>query len=136
MGCTVLIVKKKYGSMSLCVDYRQLNKVTIKNKYPLPSINDFMGQLVGVCVFRKIDLCSGYHQIRMKLEGILKIAFQTTYGHYDYSVMSFGVSNTHGVFMEYMNKIFLTYLYQFVVVFIDDILIYLKSDEEHLRVVL
>lgn len=125
--------------MRLCVDYRQLNKITIKNKYPLSSIDDLMDQLVGACVFSKIDLCSGYHQIRVKLEDILKTAFRTRYVRYEYSVMTFGVFNAPGVFMDYMNRIFHSYLYHFVVVLINDILIFLKSDEahvEHLRVVL
>src|ERR1044072_3115956 len=99
-GAPVLLVKKKEGSIRLCVDYRQLNKVTIKNRYPLPRINDLMGQLVGACVFSKIDLRSGYHQIRVKTEDIQKIAFRTRYGHYEYSVMPFGVTNAPGVFME------------------------------------
>ncbi|XP_050900594.1 uncharacterized protein LOC127107346, partial [Lathyrus oleraceus] len=130
---------KKEGSMRLCIDYRQLNKVTIKNKYPLPRIDDLMDQLVGACVFSKIDLRSGYHQIRVKDEDIQKTAFRTRYGHYEYSVMPFGVTNAPGVFMEYMNRIFHTYLDHFVVVFIDDILIYSKSEgehQEHLRLVL
>src|SRR4030067_2895271 len=138
-GAPVLLVKKKDGSMRLCVDYRQLNKVTVKNKYPLPRIDDLMDQLVGAKVFSKIDLRSGYHQIRVKAEDIPKTAFRTRYGYYEYSVIPFGVSNAPGVFMEYMNRIFHPYLDKFVVVFIDDILVYSKTDEEHmnhLRIVL
>jgi len=138
-GAPVLLVKKKDGSMRLCVDYRQLNKVTIKNRYPLPRIDDLMDQLVGAEVFSKIDLRSGYHQIRDKVEDISKTAFRTRYGLYEYSVMPFGVSNALGVFMEYMNRIFHPFLDSFVVVFIDDILVYSKSEEEHaehLRIVL
>lgn len=118
-----MLVKKKNGSMRLFVDYRQLNKVTIKNKYPFPIINDLMDMLIGACVFSKIDLWSGYHQSNVKLEDIPKTAFRTRYGHYDYSVMSFGVSNAPGVFMEYVNRKFPLYLDQFVVVFISYILI-------------
>ncbi|GAU28867.1 hypothetical protein TSUD_293190 [Trifolium subterraneum] len=138
-GAPVLLVKKKEGSMRLCIDYRQLNKVTIKNKYPLSRIDDLMDQLVGACVFSKIDLRSGYHQIRVKTEDVPKTAFRTRYGHYEYTVMPFGVTNAPGVFMEYMNRIFHSFLDKFVVVFIDDILVYSKSEEEHkehLRIVL
>jgi len=132
-GAPVLLVKKKDGCMRLCVDYRQLTKVTIKNRYPLLRIDDLMDQLVGAEVFSKIDLRLGYHQIRVKVEDISKTAFRTRYGHYEYSVMPFGVSNAPGVFMEYMNKIFHPLLDRFVVVFIDDILVYSKSEEEHVE---
>jgi hypothetical protein len=138
-GAPVLLVKKKDGSMRLCVDYRQLNKVTIKNRYPLPRIDDLMDQLVFAEVFNKIDLRSGYLQIRVKAEDISKTAFRTRYGHNEYFVLPFGVSNAPGVFMEYMNRIFHPFLDRIVVVFIDDILVYSKSDEEHaehLRIVL
>jgi len=130
-GALVLLVKKKDGSMRLCIDYGQLNKVTIKNRYPLPRIDDLMDQLVGARVFSKIDLRSGYHQMKVKDEDMQKTAFRTRYSHYEYLVMPFGVSNAPGVFMEYMNRIFHAYLDRFVVVFIDDILIYSKSEEEH-----
>ena len=122
-GAPVLLVKKKDGSMRLCIDYRQLNKVTIKNRYSLLRIDDLMDQLVGARVFSKIDLRSGYHQIKVKDEDMQKTAFRTRYGHYEYKVMPFGVTNAPGVFMEYMNRIFHAYLDKFVVVFIDDILI-------------
>jgi hypothetical protein len=138
-GAPVLLVKKKAGTIRLCVDYRQLNKVTIKNKYPLPRIDDFMDQLVGDYVFNKIDLRSGYHQIRVKVEDIQKTTYRIRYGHYEYLVLPFGVTNAPGVFMEYMNRIFHKYLNKFVVLFINDILIYSKSEKdhaEHLRIVL
>lgn len=123
-------VVRKDDNMRLCVDYRKLNKVNIKNKYSLPIIDDLMDQLIGACVFIKIDLRFGYHQIRVKDEDISKTAFRTRYGHYEYSVIPFEVSNSLGVFMEYMNINFHPYLDKFVVVFIDNILIYSKLEED------
>jgi len=130
-GAPMLLVKKKDGSSRLCVDYRQLNKLRIKNKYPLPRIDDLLDQLRGAGVFSKIDLRFGYHQILVKSEDVQKTAFRSRYGHYEYAVMPFGVTNAPAVFMDYMNQIFWPYLDKFVVVFIDDILIYSKNNEEH-----
>ena len=130
-GAPVLLVKKKDGSSRLCVDYRQLNKLTIKNKYPLPIIDDLLDQLRGAGVFSKIDLQSGYHQILVKPEDVQKTTFRSRYGHYEYVVMPFGVTNAPTIFMDCMNRIFRPWLDKFVVVFIDDILIYSKNREDH-----
>ena len=105
-GAPVLLVKKKDGSSRLCVDYRQLNKLTIKNKYPLPRIDDLLDQLRGTVVFSKIDLRSGYHQILVKPKDVQKTAFRSRYRHYEYVVMSFGVTNAPVIFMDYMNRTF------------------------------
>ncbi|KAA0067821.1 reverse transcriptase [Cucumis melo var. makuwa] len=138
-GAPVLFVKKKDGSMRLCIDYRELNKVTVKNRYPLPRIDDLFDQLQGATVFSKIDLRSGYHQLRIKDGDVLKTAFRSRYGHYEFIVMSFGLTNALAVFMNLMNRVFREFLGTFVIVFIDDILIYSKTEaehEEHLRMVL
>jgi hypothetical protein len=135
----VLFVKKKDGSMRLCVDYRDLNAVTIKNKYPLPRIDDLFDQLKGAKFFSKIDLRSGYHQLRVRQEDIPKTTFRTRYGQYEFTVMPFGLTNAPAFFMTLMNKVSMEELDPFVVVFIDDILVYSKSAKEHgqhLRVVL
>ncbi|KAL0537094.1 hypothetical protein IC582_026064 [Cucumis melo] len=138
-GAPVLFVKKKDGSMRLCIDYRELNKVTIKNRYPLPRIDDLFDQLQGATVFSKIDLRSGYHQLRIKDGDVPKTAFGSRYGHCEFIVMSFGLTNAPAVFMDLMNRVFRKFLDTFVIVFIDDILIYSKTEaehEEHLRIVL
>jgi hypothetical protein len=132
-------VPKKYGTQRLCVDYRALNAVTIKNKYLLPRIDDLMDQLRQAKFFSKIDLRSGYHQMKIRPEDIYKTAFVTRYGQYEYTVVSFGLTNTPAYFMNMMNKVFMNELDKCVVVFIDDILVFSKTTddhEEHLRILL
>jgi hypothetical protein len=138
-GAPVLFVEKKDGTQRMCVDYRSLNEVTIKNKYPLSRIEDLFDQMKGVSVFSKIDFKSEYHQLKTRESDIPKTAFHTRYGLYEYTVMSFGLTNAPAYFMYLMNKVFMEYLDKFVVVFIDDILIFPKKEEEHekhLRMVL
>nr|GEY82476.1 putative reverse transcriptase domain-containing protein [Tanacetum cinerariifolium] len=127
----VLFVKKKDGSFRMCIDYRELNKLTVKNRYPLPRIDDLFDQLQGSSVYSKIDLRSGYHQLRVREEDIPKTAYRTRYGHYEFQVMPFGFTNAPAVFMDLMNRVCKPYLDKFVIVFIDDILIYSKSKQEH-----
>jgi hypothetical protein len=138
-GAPVIFVPKKDGTQRMCVDYRSLNEVTIKNKYPLPRIDDLFDQLKGACTFSKIDLRSGYHQLKIRATNIPKTAFITWFGLYEYAVMSFGLTNAPAYFMYLMNKVFMEYLDQFMVVFIDNILKFSKNEEEHdehLRLVL
>jgi hypothetical protein len=138
-GCPALFVSKKDKELYLCVDYRPLNTVTIKNKYPLRRIDILFDQLAGSQVFSKIDFHSRYHQIKICAEDIPKTTFSTRYGMYEYLVMSFGLANAPAHFMYLMNLVFMLELDKFVVVCIDDILVYsknLEEDEEHLRIVL
>jgi hypothetical protein len=128
-GSLVLFAKKKDGTLRLCIDYRALNMVTIKNKYPLPWINDLFDQLAEAKVFSKIDLRSGYHQLRIRSSDIPKTAFTTRYGLYEFTVMPFGLTNAPAYFVHLMIKVFMKYLDKFMVVFIDDILIYCKTPE-------
>jgi hypothetical protein len=138
-GCPAIFVKKKDQTLRMCVDYRPLNEVTIKNKYPLPRIDILFDQLTVAQVFSKIDLRSSYHQIHIRPEDIPKTAFTTRYGLFEYLVMSFGLTNAPAHFTYLMNLVFMSELHKFVVVFIDNILIYSKNEEEHakhLRIVL
>jgi hypothetical protein len=138
-GAPVIFIRKKDGSWRLCIDYHQLNKATIKNQYPLPRIDDLFDQMKGTTVFSKIDLRSGYHQLQIKEEDIPKTTFKMRFGHYEFIVLPFGLTNAPGVFMSLMNGVFHEYLDKFVQVFIDDILIYsrmMEEHDEHLRLVL
>src|SRR6266508_5685009 len=127
-GCPAMFVDKKDQTKRLVVDYRQLNEVTVKNKYPLLDINILFDQLSGAKVFSKIDLRSGYHQIKVRAEDIPKIAFSARYGLYEYLVMSFGLTNAPFFFMYLMNSVFMTELDVCIIVFIDDILVYSKNE--------
>jgi hypothetical protein len=138
-GCPAIFVSKKDKTQRLCVDYRPLNAITVKNKYPLPHIDLLFDQLIGAQVFSKIDLHYGYHQIKICEEDIPKSAFSTRYGLYEYLVMSFGLTNAPAHFMYFINSVFMEELDKFAVVFIDDILVFSKSKkehEEHLRIAL
>jgi hypothetical protein len=126
-----LFLKKKDQSLKLCVHYQPLNTVTSKNKYPLPRINILFDQLAGDKVFSKVDLCLGYHQIKICFQDVSKTMFSNRYGSYEYLVMSFGLTNDLAHFMYLMNSVFMLVLDKFVMVFIDDILVYSKNEEEH-----
>ena len=132
-GAPVLFVKKKDGSLRLCIDYKRLNRVTICNQYPLPRIDELFDQLQGSQVYSKIELRSGYHQLRVQEGDVPKTAFRTRYGHYEFLVMPFGLTNAPATFMDLMNRVFQSYLDRFIIVFIDDILVYSGSSEEHLE---
>nr|GEV50356.1 hypothetical protein [Tanacetum cinerariifolium] len=138
-GALVLFVKKKDGSFRMCIDYPELNKLTVKNRYPLPRIDDLFDQLHGPSIYSKIDLRSGYHQLRVREQDVPKTSFRTRYGHYEFQVMPFGLMNAPAVFMDLMNRVCKPYLDKFVIVFIVDILIYSKDEkdhEEHLKAIL
>ena len=138
-GAPVLFTKKKDKTLQLCIDYQKLNRVTIKNRYPLPSIDDPFDQLRGARVYSKIYLRTSYHQLRVREADIPKTAFRTRYGHFEFIVMPFGMTNSPATFMDLMHRVFQPYLDHFAVVFVDDIFIYSRSEEEHedhLRVVL
>ena len=138
-GAPVLFAKKKDKTLRLCIDYRQLNRATIKNQYPLPRIDDLFDQLRGARVYSKIDLRTGYHQLRIRETDIPKTTFRTRYGHFEFTVMPFRLTNAPAAFMDLLHRVFQPYLDQFIVVFMDDILIYSQSEwehEYHLRIVL
>ena len=126
-----MFIKNKDSSLRMCIDYRSLNEVTIKNKYPLQRIDNLFDQLKDAKYFSKIDLRSGYYQLKIWLSDIPKTAFVTRYGQYEFTVMPFGLTNAPAYFMNLMNKVFMEELYKFIVVFIDDILIYSRSAKEH-----
>ncbi|GKF37113.1 putative nucleotidyltransferase, ribonuclease H [Tanacetum coccineum] len=127
----ILFIKKKNGSMRMCIDYRELNKFTVKNVYPLPRIDDLFDQIQDAKWFSKTDLCLGYHQLKVREEDIPKTAFRTRYGHFEFIVMPFGLTNAPAIFMDLMNRVCRPMLDNSVIVFIDDILVYSKSKEEH-----
>ena len=127
----MLFIKKKYGTLRLCIDFKQLNGAMIKNKYPLPRIDDLFDQLMWDNIFSKIDFRPWYHKVRIKEKDINKTNFRTRYGHYDFTVVPSGLTNAPTMFMCLMNGIFKNYLDKFIIVFLDDILIYSKTKEEH-----
>ena len=129
----ILVLNNKDGGFRLCVDYRALNKVTVKNSYPLPRIDDIFDQLTGAKFFSKIDLRSGYHQIRLHKDSIPNTAFRTRYGLFEFTVLPFGLTNAPSTFMSLMNDVFHEYLDKFVIIYLDDILIFSPTFEEHLH---
>src|SRR4029078_13503138 len=132
-GAPILFVKKKDGTMRMCVDYRALNRITIKNSYPLPRVDELFDRLQGARYFSKIDLRSGYHQIRISPEDVPKTAFRTRYGHFEILVLPFGVTNAPATFTHLMHHALGRFLDSFVIVFLDDILIYSKTREDHVK---
>jgi hypothetical protein len=130
-GAHMIFIPKKDGTQRLCVDYHALNEVTVKNKYPQPMIDDLFDQLRGTCVFSKIDLRSGYHQLKVQECDILKTVFILRYGLYEFTVISFGLTNAPAYFIYMMNKVFMEYLVKFIVMVINDILVYSRGEEEH-----
>ena len=130
MGRSGSVTKKKDKTLRLCIDYKQLNKVTIENRYPLPRFDDLFDQLIRARVYSKIDLRTGYHQLRVGDTDIPKAAFRTHYGHFEFTVMPIGLMNALPAFMDLMHRVFQPYLDQFVVVFVDDILIYSQSERD------
>jgi hypothetical protein len=131
VGCIVIFFRKKDGSWRLCIDYIQLNKATIKNQYPLPRFDNLFDQMKGAMVFSKINLRSGYHQLRIKEDDVPKTAFKLRFGLYEFTILPFGLTNAPWVFMSLMNGVFREYLERFIQVFIDDILIFSRTTEEH-----
>ena len=131
-GAPVLFVQKKEGTLRLCVNYRALNKITVKNRYPLPRIDELLDKLVDAKYFTKIDLCSGYYQIRIKREDTSKTIFRTRYEHYEFLVMPFRLTIAPATFMTLINDIFHKYLNNFVIIYLDNILVYSRIKKEHI----